>query len=54
MFFYAVVGLAVASMTDRRIVAGAVVIGLFLVTSITACFLARLDPDDRTSGSPPR
>jgi ABC-2 type transport system permease protein len=35
-FFYAVVGLAVASLTDRRIVAGAAIIGLLLVTSITA------------------
>jgi ABC-2 type transport system permease protein len=35
-FFYAVIGLAVASLTDRRIVAGAAIIGLFLVTSITA------------------
>jgi ABC-2 type transport system permease protein len=35
-FFYAVVGLAVASLTDRRIVAGAAFIGLILVTSITA------------------
>ena len=34
--FYAVVGLAVASLTDRRIVAGAAIIGLLLVTSITA------------------
>jgi ABC-2 type transport system permease protein len=34
--FYAVVGLAVASLTERRIVAGAAIIGLLLVTSITA------------------
>jgi ABC-2 type transport system permease protein len=34
--FYAIIGLAVASLTDRRIVAGAAIIGLFLVTSITA------------------
>jgi ABC-2 type transport system permease protein len=34
--FYAVVGLAVASLTDRRIVAGAAIIGLLLVTSITS------------------
>jgi ABC-2 type transport system permease protein len=34
--FYAVVGLAVASLTDRRIVAGASIIGLLLVTSITS------------------
>jgi ABC-2 type transport system permease protein len=34
--YYAVVGVAISSMTDRRIVAGASIIGLFLVTSITA------------------
>ncbi len=34
--YYAVIGVAVASLTDRRIVAGAAVIGLFLVTSIAA------------------
>jgi ABC-2 type transport system permease protein len=33
---YAVIGVAIASLTDRRIVAGASVIGLFLVTSIAA------------------
>ena len=34
--YYAVIGVAIASLTDRRIVAGASVIGLFLITSITA------------------
>jgi ABC-2 type transport system permease protein len=34
--YYAVIGVAIASLTDRRIVAGASIIGLFLVTSITA------------------
>jgi len=34
--YYAVVGLAIASLTDRRIVAGASVIGFFLVTSIAS------------------
>jgi len=34
--YYAVVGVAISSLTDRRIVAGASIIGLFLVTSITA------------------
>lgn len=37
--YYAVIGLAIASLTDRRIVAGAAVIGLFLVTSITSGIL---------------
>jgi ABC-2 type transport system permease protein len=47
-FFYAVVGLAVASLTDRRIVAGAAIIGLLLVTSITAGVLVG---DDNDTGS---
>jgi ABC-2 type transport system permease protein len=34
--YYAVVGVAIASLTDRRIVAGAAVIGLLLVTSIAS------------------
>jgi len=37
--YYAVVGLAIASLTDRRIVAGAAIIGLFLVTSISSAIL---------------
>jgi ABC-2 type transport system permease protein len=34
--YYAVVGIAISSLTDRRIVAGASIIGLFLVTSIAS------------------
>jgi ABC-2 type transport system permease protein len=34
--YYAVVGLAISALTDRRIVAGASVIGFFLVTSIAS------------------
>ncbi|HEX5095407.1 MAG TPA: hypothetical protein VFX21_05310 [Acidimicrobiia bacterium] len=41
--YYAVIGVALASLTDRRIVAGASIIGLFLVTSITSGILV---PDD--------
>jgi ABC-2 type transport system permease protein len=37
--YYAVVGLAISSLTDRRIVAGASIIGLFLITSISAAIL---------------
>jgi len=37
--YYAVIGVAISSLTDRRIVAGASVIGLFLVTSITSGIL---------------
>jgi ABC-2 type transport system permease protein len=49
--FYAVVGLAVASLTDRRIVAGAAIIGLLLVTSITAGVLIG-DRFEAEEGSP--
>jgi ABC-2 type transport system permease protein len=34
--YYAVIGLAISSLTDRRIVAGASVIGFFLITSIAS------------------
>ena len=34
--YFSVVGVAIASLTDRRIVAGASIIGLFLVTSIAS------------------
>jgi ABC-2 type transport system permease protein len=34
--YYAVIGIAISSLTDRRIVAGASVIGLFLITSIAS------------------
>ena len=34
--YYAVIGVAIASLTDRRIVAGAAVIGLLLITSISS------------------
>jgi len=37
--YYAVIGVAIASLTDRRIVAGAAVIGLFLVTSISSAII---------------
>jgi ABC-2 type transport system permease protein len=37
--FYAVVGLALSSLTSRRIAAGASIIGLFLVTSIVSALL---------------
>jgi ABC-2 type transport system permease protein len=38
--FYAVVGVAIASLTERRIVAGAAIIGTFLVTSIASGVVA--------------
>ena len=34
--YYTVIGIAISSLTDRRIVAGASIIGLFLVTSISS------------------
>ena len=37
--YYAIVGVAISSLTDRRIVAGSAVIGLFLVTSVAAAVL---------------
>src|SRR4051794_20809648 len=49
--YYAVVGVAVASLTDRRIVAGACIIGVFLVTSIAAGILVG-DDFRRNGGSP--
>ena len=47
---YAVVGVAVSSLTDRRIVAGASIIGMFLVTSIAAGVIVGEDID-RSGGS---
>lgn len=37
--FYAAIGVAIASLTSRRIIAGASIVGLFLVTSIVAAVL---------------
>jgi ABC-2 type transport system permease protein len=48
--FHAVIGVALASLSSRRIVAGASIIGLFLVTSITANILLG-PPDERTGES---
>ena len=47
--YYAVIGVAIASLTDRRIVAGAAVIGLFLVTSIASGILVG---EEQLDGSP--
>jgi ABC-2 type transport system permease protein len=43
--YYAVIGVAIASLTDRRIVAGAAVIGLFLITSISSGIIVGEDPE---------
>jgi len=48
--FYAVLGVAIASLTSRRIVAGASFIGLFLVSSITAAVLVG-DAEQEPMGS---
>jgi ABC-2 type transport system permease protein len=47
----AVIGVSISALTDRRIVAGASIIGLFLVTSIAAGVLVH-DRFDNGSGSP--
>lgn len=48
--YYAVIGSAVASLTDRRIVAGAAVIGLFLVTSVASGIIVGEDNVDGSLG----
>jgi hypothetical protein len=48
--FYSVLGAAIASLTSRRIVAGATFIGLFLVSSITAGVLVG-DIEEKATGS---
>jgi ABC-2 type transport system permease protein len=48
--YYGVVGIAVASLSDRRIVAGASLIGLLLVTSITSGVIVG-DSIERNEGS---
>ena len=48
--YYAVIGVAISSLTDRRIVAGAAIIGLFLVTSISSGIL--VGDFERGDGSP--
>jgi ABC-2 type transport system permease protein len=55
--FYASIGIAIASMTSRRIIAGATIIGLFLVTSIVSGALVGEDTstqsDEGQLSSPP-
>jgi hypothetical protein len=48
--YYAVIGVAIASLTNRRIVAGASVIGLFLITSISSGIIVG-DDFERGRGS---
>lgn len=49
--YYAVVGISISSLTDRRIVAGASVIGLFLVTSISSAILVGGDEERASSAA---
>jgi len=53
--FYAVFGVAVASLVSRRIIAGATIVGLFLVTSVVSAVLVgpRTTTEVRTEGGPP-
>lgn len=49
--YYAVIGCALSSLTDRRIVAGASIIGLFLLTSIASgVIVGESDGPDSNSG----
>jgi ABC-2 type transport system permease protein len=49
--YYSVIGVAIASLTDRRIVAGASIIGLFLITSIASGIIVG-DDFEFDGGSP--
>jgi hypothetical protein len=49
--FYATIGIAVSSLASRRIIAGATIIGLFLVTSVVSAILVGPDSTDVDSGS---
>jgi ABC-2 type transport system permease protein len=49
--YFSVVGVAIASLTDRRIVAGASIIGLFLITSIASGVMVG-DDTEFDEGSP--
>jgi ABC-2 type transport system permease protein len=49
-FYYAVIGIAIASLCNRRIVAGASLIGLFLVSSVTSGILVG-DVEGKATGS---
>jgi ABC-2 type transport system permease protein len=49
--FYASIGMAIASLTSRRITAGASIVGVFLVTSIISGVLSGEATDSDVSGS---
>jgi len=48
--FYAVIGVAISSLTSRRIIAGATIVGLFLVSSIVSAVLVGPQAEDVDSG----
>lgn len=50
--FYAAIGVAVSSLTSRRIIAGATIIGLFLVTSIVSSILVGPEGGGEPSAAP--
>jgi ABC-2 type transport system permease protein len=51
--YYASIGVAIASLTSRRIIAGACIIGLFLVTSIVSGALVGAQEEAETDQGPP-
>jgi ABC-2 type transport system permease protein len=52
--FYAAIGVAIASLTSRRIIAGACIVGLFLVTSIVSAILVGAEePQTARREAPP-
>jgi len=51
--FYAAIGVAIASLTSRRIIAGASIVGLFLVTSILAAALVGPETAQGFDAGPP-
>ena len=51
--FYAAIGVAISSLTSRRIIAGATIVGLFLVTSIVSSILVGPEHTQVRSDNPP-
>ena len=51
--FYASIGVAISSLTARRIIAGALIVGLFLVTSIASSVLVGPTETATSSAGPP-
>jgi ABC-2 type transport system permease protein len=49
--FFAVVGMALSSLTARRITAGAIIVGLFLITSVVSAVLIGEDDTQTRTGA---